>query len=301
MIRIGVDFGGTKIEAAALDETGRFVARVRRPNPGQYEAALETVREVVEAAEREAGAQAPRIGMGIPGSISPKTGLIRNGNSTWINGKPFGQDLERVLGRPVRLRNDANCFIMSEAADGAAAGAEVAFGAILGTGCGGGVAINGREREGLNAIAGEWGHTPLPWPTDEEHDAHRCWCGRSNCLETWIAGSAFVEDFRRATGRRDMDGRAIVQAARAGDPGATAALDRYIDRLGRALAVICDIVDPDVIVLGGGMSNTDEIYERVPDAIGRHVFSDVFETPVRKATHGDSSGVRGAAWLWPLD
>ena len=300
MTRIGIDFGGTKIEAAVLGRDGAIEARLRRPNPGGYEAAVEAVRELVAAVEAQAGVSGASIGLGIPGSISPKTGMIRNANSTWLNGRPFKQDLERALGRPVRLENDANCFALSEASDGAGAGVEVVFGAILGTGCGGGVVVRGRTIEGANGIAGEWGHTPLPWPRPEEYPGNQCWCGRGSCLETWISGTGFVADYERATGRK-AKGAEIIQAMHGGEAEAAAALDRYIDRLGRGLAVICDIIDPDVIVLGGGMSNVEALYGRVPEAVTRYVFSDVFETRIVKAMHGDSSGVRGAAWLWPLE
>ncbi|MGH6958770.1 MAG: ROK family protein [Caulobacteraceae bacterium] len=298
MIRIGVDFGGTKIEAAALADGGAVAARVRRPNPGDYQAALRTVVELVAEAERDAGGGRASVGVGLPGSLSPKTGLMRNANSVWLNGKPFKEDLEVALGRPVRLENDANCFALSEAMDGAAAGMGVVFGAILGTGCGGGVVVRGHTVEGANKIGGEWGHTPLPWPTHEEVGAHTCWCGRENCLETWVSGSAFCEDYRAAAGEK-LDGEAIVGRARAGEAAAKAALERYADRLGRALAVICDILDPDAIVFGGGMSNVEELYEFVPAIAARRAFSDVFVTRIVKARYGDSSGVRGAAWLWP--
>jgi fructokinase len=300
MIRIGVDFGGTKIEVAALDDAGAFAARVRRPNPGDYEQAVDAVRELVLEVEATAGVADATVGVGMPGSLSPKTGLMRNANSVWLNGKPFKVDLERALGRPVRMENDANCFALSEALDGAAARAEGVFGAILGTGCGGGVVVRGRTVEGANRIGGEWGHTPLPWPSADERAAHTCWCGRSNCLETWISGTAFSDDYERATGER-LPGDRIAERYRAGEPAATAALQRYVDRLGRALAVICDILDPDVIVLGGGMSNLEELYRLTPPIIERYVFSDVFVTAVRAARYGDSSGVRGAARLWPLE
>ena len=299
MIRIGVDIGGTKIEAAALAADGAFVARVRKPNPGDYDAFLAVVKDVVAEAETQAGVRGASVGIGMPGSISTRTGLMRNANSVWMNGRPMREDLARTLGRPVRMENDANCFALSEATDGAAAGARVVFGAILGTGCGGGVVVDGRTIEGRNGVAGEWGHAPLPWPTKDELQTHRCWCGRADCLETWISGSAFVEDCERATGLK-RDGAAIAAAARAGEAAAEGALDRYIDRLGRALASLCNLLDPDVIVLGGGMSNIDELYERVPSVVAHYIFSDSFETPIRKAMHGDSSGVRGAAWLWPL-
>lgn len=297
MIRIGIDFGGTKIEAAALDPDGKVVARRRVSNPGAYEPAIEAVRGLVAAVEHEAGVQGASIGMGIPGSISPKTGMVRNGNSTWLNGRPFNQEVERALGRPVRMENDANCFALSEASDGAGAGAQVVFGAILGTGCGGGVVVRGRTVEGVNGIAGEWGHTPLPWPRPSEYPGNSCWCERGNCLETWISGTGFEEDYRRATGLT-LTGAQIVAS---GDREAQAALDRYIDRLARGLAVICDILDPDVIVLGGGMSNVDALYDRLPGVTARYAFTDVFETRIVRAMHGDSSGVRGAAWLWPLE
>jgi fructokinase len=300
MIRIGVDIGGTKVEAAALAADGSFVARVRQPNPGDYEAFLGVVRDVVLEAGRQAGVRGASVGCGAPGSISPKTGLMRNANSVWMNGRPMREDLSRVLGQPVRLENDANCFALSEATDGAAAGARVVFGAILGTGCGGGVVVDGRTLEGRNGVGGEWGHSPLPWSSKAEHQAHRCWCGRVDCLETWTSGSAFVADYREATGQT-RDGAAIVAAARAGETAAAEALDRYVDRLGRALASLCNLLDPDVIVLGGGMSNVDELYQRVPPVVAHYIFSDTFETPIRRAKHGDSSGVRGAAWLWPLD
>lgn len=297
MIRLGVDFGGTKIEAAALDGAGEIRARVRAPNPGAYEMALDVVLDLVREAERQAGAGGS-VGVGAPGSISPRTGMIRNANSTWLNGRPLGPDLERRLGRPVRLANDANCFALSEAVDGAGAGAGVVFGAILGTGCGGGLAIGGKAIAGRNGIAGEWGHTPLPWPAEGELPPKRCWCGRDNCLELYISGTGLAQDLGGAESSK-ATAHDVVTAARAGAPDAKAALNRYVDRLGRALAVIVDIIDPDVIVLGGGMSNVEELYERVPAVTAERVFSDVFETPILRAKHGDSSGVRGAAWLWP--
>ena len=293
MIRIGVDFGGTKIEAAALDAGGRFLARVRAPSPRDYDAALAAVHDLVHEAEASAGVRAEAVGVCGPGSVSPRTGLIRNANSTHLNGRPFPDDLQRILERPVRYANDADCLALSEATDGAAAGAAVVFGVILGTGCGGGVVAHGRLIEGANRFAGEWGHTPLPWPTGDEHPGPECWCGRRGCMELWVSGSGFA----RAAGQ---SAEAVVAAARSGEAAAAAELARYVDRLGRGLAVVCDVLDPDVIVLGGGLSQIDELYGALPAAIGRHVFSDAFDTPVRKATHGDSSGVRGAAWLWPL-
>lgn len=296
MIRIGVDFGGTKIEAAALDAQGRFVARVRGPSPRQYEAGLEAVRDLVAEAERQAGAQAARIGVGGPGSVSPAGDLMRGANSTELNGHPFPRDLERVLGRPVRYANDANCLALSEATDGAGQGHRVVFAAILGTGCGAGITVDGRILTGRNAFAGEWGHAPLPWPTDAEHPGPACWCGRRNCLELWLSGPGFARDHGEG-----LTAEEVVSVARAGDPDAIAALDRYMDRLARGLAMVCDVIDPDIIVLGGGMSNVTELYERLTPAIAPHVFSDVFDTLVRPAAHGDSSGVRGAAWLWPLE
>jgi len=295
MIRFGVDFGGTKIEVAALNEAGAFAARVRKPNPGNYEEALDVVAGLLADAEAMAGATCARLGLGIPGSISPRTGLIRNANSVYLNGRPFGQDLEQRLARPVRLANDANCLALSEAADGAGAGARVVFAVIIGTGCGGGVVVDGKIIEGHNGFGGEWGHMPLPWPKPEEYPGPACWCGRNGCMEKWVAGPAFSKDADFPTGQATMD------AINSGDASAAAALDRYIDRLGRGLAAICDIIDPDVIVLGGGMSNVETLYERLPAAIAPHVFSDVFETPVKKAVHGDSSGVRGAVWLWPQE
>ncbi len=289
MIRIGVDFGGTKIEAAALDADGRFQARVRGATPPAYEDRLEATREVVIEAERQAGVAVTRVGVGGPGSPSPATGLMRNSNSTVLNGRPFPADLQRVLGRDVRYANDANCLALSEARDGAAAGEGVVFAVIVGTGCGGGVAVDGRLVEGRNLIAGEWGHTPLPWPRPEELPGITCWCGRVNCLELWLSGTGFARDAGRPA-------EAVIAEP---DAAGAAALDRYVDRLGRSLGVICDVLDPDVIVLGGGLSNLDVLYQRLPAAIAPHVFSDVFTTPVRRALHGDSSGVRGAAWLWP--
>ena len=288
MIRIGVDFGGTKIEAAALDAEGRFRARVRVPTPPLYADRLAATFEAVREAERQAGATVSRIGVGGPGSPSPVTGLMRNSNSPGLNDRPFPADLERVLGRPVRYANDANCLALSEATDGAAAGVGVVFAVIIGTGCGGGIAIDGRPVAGRNLIAGEWGHTPLPWPRLDELPGPLCWCGRRNCLELWLSGTGFARD-------------AGVPAEDAVASGNLVALDLYIDRLARGLAVVVDLLDPDMIVLGGGMSNIARLYEGLPGAIAPHVFSDVFTTPIVKAWHGDSSGVRGAAWLWPQD
>jgi fructokinase len=295
MIRIGVDFGGTKIEAAALDAEGRFQARVRVASPGSYDASLDVVRELIAEAERQAGVSGASVGAGIPGSPSPADGVIRNANTTHLNGKPLQADLERTLGRPVRLANDANCFALSEATDGAGSDSGVVFGVIIGTGCGAGVVVDRRVVDGRNGIAGEWGHTPLPWPTADELPGPGCFCGRRNCLESWISGPGFAAD--HASGE---DAATIALAAARGDAGAAASLARYKDRLARGLAVISDIIDPDVIVLGGGMSNVASLYDGLTEAIAAYAFSDVYTTPVVKAAHGDSSGVRGAAWLWPL-
>jgi fructokinase len=302
MIRIGVDFGGTKIEAAALDRDGTFLSRVRAPTPRDYTASLAAVRDLVVEAERQAGVVSGRkglVGVATPGSISPKTGLIRNANSLWLNGKAFQKDLGTTLQAPVRMANDANCLALSEASDGAGAGAAIVFAAILGTGCGGGVVAHGRVVEGANAIAGEWGHTPLPWPNGEEYPAPPCWCGRHGCLELYLSGTGFEADHARLTGRK-LAGAEIAAAARQGDAQAQASLGRYVDRLGRGLAAICNVLDPDVIVLGGGMSNLPELYARVPVEIARWIFSDVCSTRIVPARHGDSSGVRGAAMLWSV-
>jgi fructokinase len=293
MIRIGVDFGGTKIEAAALDAQGRFQARVRVPTPPEYDDRLEAVRRIVAEAERQAGARVPRIGVGGPGSFGPQSGRMRNSNSTILNGRAFPADLERVLDRPIRYANDANCLALSEAVDGAAKDARVVFAVIIGTGCGAGVVVERQVIEGRNLIAGEFGHTPLPWPREDEYPGAKCWCGRRGCLELWLSGTGFAN----LTGRAAED---VAAEADAGDGEAIALLDVYADRLARGLAVAIDILDPDMVVLGGGMSNIGRLYEVLPGIIGRHVFSDAFETPVAPALHGDSSGVRGAAWLWPL-
>jgi fructokinase len=302
MMRIGIDFGGTKIEAAALDASGAVIARERAPNPGGYDASLQTVADLIRDVEASAGAGGGggTVGVGIPGSISPRTGLVRNANSLWLNGRPFGQDLAAALGRPVRIANDANCMALSEAVDGAGAGASgVVFGVIIGTGCGGGIVDRGRLIEGANGLAGEWGHTPLPWLTDQDK-APNCWCGRRNCMETYVSGTGFEADYQRSTGRK-RSAPLIMEDARRGERWATAAFNRYVDRLARGLAVIIDIIDPDVIVLGGGMSNVTELYDRLPPAIAPYVFADAWSARVARAAHGDSSGVRGAAWLWPLD
>ena len=298
MVRLGVDFGGTKIEVAALGDDGRVIARRRDPNPGHYDGAIAAVAALVSWAEAETGAAGAPVGVAMPGSISPVDQLVRNANSTWLNGRPFDADLQAALGRPVRAANDANCFALSEASDGAGAGARVVFGVIIGTGCGGGVVVDGNLLGGANGVAGEWGHTPLPWATGAERDPPPCWCGRTGCLETWISGTGLARDYHAATGE-PLAGEAIVELARAGAAPARQALERYIDRLARGLAVVCDILDPDVIVLGGGLSNIAELYPAIGPAIARRLFSDSFTTPVTPAAHGDSSGVRGAAWLWP--
>ena len=296
MIQIGVDFGGTKIEAAALAPDGQIVARLRTPTPASYAAALAAVRDLVERIEAQTGERAT-VGVGAPGSVSPRTGVMRNANAVYLNGRPFREDLSKALERPVRLANDANCLALSEAADGAAAGAHVTFAIILGTGCGGGLVVDGRLVEGGDGVAGEWGHMPLPWPEPEESPGPQCWCGQKGCLETWVSGTGLRRDFKARTGR-ELDGPEIVAAALAGEPEAAAAFDRLVDRLGRAMAVIGNIVDPDVFVLGGGLSNVEALYERLPGVIAPRVFSDGWSARIAPARWGDSSGVRGAARLW---
>ncbi|HEV7353576.1 MAG TPA: ROK family protein [Brevundimonas sp.] len=296
-MQIGVDFGGTKIEAAALAPDGGVLTRLREPNPGAYEAALETVARLIARVEAETGGIGS-IGVGIPGSPSPRTGRIRNANSTYLNGRPFGADLEARLGRPVRLANDANCLALSEAADGAGAGARGVLAVILGTGCGAGLVVDGRLVEGAHGVAAELGHIPLPWPAPDEAPGPACWCGLNGCLETWISGTGLQRDHAAVTGQA-LAAPDIVAAAAAGETDAAASLARYVDRLGRALAMAVNLVDPDVIVLGGGMSNAAAIYPALPPVIARHVFADAWDAPVVPARWGDSSGVRGAAWLWP--
>jgi len=298
MIRLGVDFGGSKIEAAALDADGRFLSRRRRPNPGAYDAAVAAVCALVAEVEADVGPVAA-VGVGAPGSVSPRTGVVRNANTVWLNGRAFRDDLEGALARPVKLANDANCLALSEAVDGAGAGAGSVFAVVLGTGCGGGFVRGGRLVEGANGLAGEWGHLPLPWPHANERPGPQCWCGRRGCLETWVAGPGLQRDHRDATGRDQSPGE-IVAAARDGDAEARAAMARHASRLGRGLAMLCDVVDPDVFVFGGGLSNISELYEALPDMIRPHVFSEAWQAVLAPARWGDSSGVRGAAWLWDL-
>lgn len=301
-MKIGIDFGGTKIEAVALGEDGGVIARRRAPTPRHdYEGSIAAVAGLVKALEVETGLPAPRVGVGIPGSISPTTGHVRNANSVWLIGRPFDADLAEALGRPVRVANDANCFALSEATDGSGAGARVVFGVITGTGVGGGLVVDGKVLGGRNGVAAEWGHIPLPLPTDDERPGPECYCGRRGCLETWLSGPALAADFARAVGAGDGDGPSaaeIADLAAAGDPDAEAAILRHSDRFGRALGTLINIVDPDVIVLGGGLSNLPGLADRVARTMRPHVFSDSVATEIRVNLHGDSSGVRGAAWLW---
>jgi len=295
-MRIGVDLGGTKIEAIAL-EGGRELARRRVATPrGSYPGTVEAIATLVEGFERELGARGT-VGVGTPGAVSPATGRMKNCNSVWLNGQPLREDLAARLGRQVRLANDANCFALSEAHDGAAAGAALVFGVILGTGCGGGVVFGGRVWTGPNAIAGEWGHTPLPWPRGAELPGPACYCGKRGCVESWVSGPGLLADYV-ANGGSGVVAEDVVAAAAAGDARAETALVRYEERLARALAVVVNILDPDVIVLGGGMSQLDRLYSAVPARLGDFAFSDRVDTPIRPPLHGDASGVRGAAWLW---
>ena len=296
-MRIGVDLGGTKIEAIALDSQGRILARQRVPTPrDDYEATLDTVANLVAAIEAEANASG-RVGIGMPGAISPATGLVKNANSVWLNGRPIAEDLERLLARPLRFANDANCLALSEASDGAASGARAVFGVIVGTGTGGGVYLAGNIWSGANAVAGEWGHNPLPWRDPEEWPGPPCYCGRTGCIETYLSGPSFARDYARSTGLR-ADPPEIVARAVHGDAAAEASLKRYEDRMARSLAHVINLLDPDVIVLGGGMSNITRLYDNVPELWSRWVFSDRVDTRFVPALHGDASGVRGAAWLW---
>ena len=294
--RIGIDLGGTKTEIAALAPDGSLIERRRVPTPPLYHDSVAGMANLVLEIERTLGGRGS-VGIGIPGVISPATGLVKNANTIALNGNPFDKDIQALLEREVRVENDANCFALSEAADGAGAGHSIVFGVILGTGCGGGIVFDGKVMRGRHHIAGEWGHTPLPWPTPEEYPGRRCWCGRDGCLETWISGKAFEADYVQAGGEA-LAAPAVVERARAGEGRARAALTRYIDRLGRGLAVVCDLADPAVIVLGGGMSNVDEIYAETPAVLARWLFSDICVTRIAPARFGDSSGVRGAAWLW---
>lgn len=297
-MRIGVDLGGTKIEALALADTGEELARVRTATPrDDYDATVEGVARLVREVEARAGA-AGSVGIGIPGTVVPATGLVKNANSTWLNGRPLARDLEARLGRAVRVMNDANCFALSEASDGAAAGARVVFGVILGTGVGGGVVIDGRCHVGLNLVGGEWGHNPLPWMGADEHPGPPCYCGKRGCVETFLSGPGLERDHHEHTGRA-LSSRDVVRLAAEGDGDAEAAMVRYRDRLARALATVVNVLDPDVIVLGGGMSNVPGIAAAAAAGLSRWVFSDSVATPVVRHLHGDSSGVRGAAWLWP--
>jgi fructokinase len=295
--RLGVDLGGTKIEIAALDRDGTIRLRRRMPTPrDDYPATIAAIAALVDAAERELGGQGS-VGIGIPGTISALTGRVKNANSTWLNHRPLREDLHAALGREVRIQNDANCLAVSEAADGAGAGADVVFAAILGTGVGAGIAVHGRPLSGANGIAGEWGHVPLPAPRDDERPGPRCWCGRTGCIETWLSGPALAADHLR-TGGEPLDAAALAARAAAGDAAAIASLERWLGRLARGLAMVIDVIDPDVVVLGGGLSNIEAVYASLPARLQPLVFSDDLRTRIVRSVHGDSSGVRGAAWLW---
>lgn len=303
MIRMGVDLGGTKIELVALSEEGNELFRKRIATPRDYQGTLSAIADLVNEAESTLGEKGT-VGVGIPGVISPYSGLVKNANSTWINGHPLDVNLGELLEREVRVANDANCFAISEAIDGAAAGRSVVFGVIIGTGCGAGVAINGKAHTGGNGIGGEWGHNPLPWMTKDEFNTTRCFCGNPDCIETFISGTGFVRDYNaalvavgdsRALAKSGADIMALVDK---GDIIAMAAFDRYVDRLARSLAHVINLLDPDAIVLGGGMSNVEAIYPRLPALLTRYVVGRECRTPVLQNLYGCSSGVRGAAWLW---
>ena len=301
-MRMGIDLGGTKTEIIALDAGGKEIYRKRIDTPpGGYEAILSAMAGLVDDAESALGRRGT-VGVGIPGTISARTGLVKNANTTALNGHPLDRDLGRVLRREVRCMNDANCLALSEAVDGAGVGYRAVFAAILGTGCGAGIAIDGRPWAGANLVAGEWGHNPLPWPTPEEVPGPSCWCGKTSCIEKWISGTGFADDYARTAGTAEstrLKGAQIVALARNGDAAAKSALERYAHRLARSLAHVVNVLDPDVVVLGGGMSNVDELYAWVPRHLSSYVFGGEAETPIVRSKHGDSSGVRGAAWLWP--
>jgi len=297
-VRIGIDLGGTKIEAVALDDGGETLARRRVATPkDDYAATVQAMVSLIEMLEREAGTRGS-VGIGTPGALSPASGLVKNANSTCLIGQALDRDLAAAIGREVRVANDANCFALSEARDGAARGARLAFGVIIGTGTGGGIAIDGAIWTGVNAIAGEWGHNPLPWPEASERPGPRCYCSRRGCIETFLSGPGFARDYE-SLGGRALEPPEIVARALGGERRALACLERYEERLARSLAHVVNLLDPEVIVLGGGLSRIERLYTRVPELWGRYVFSDRVDTRLAPPAHGDASGVRGAAWLWP--
>jgi fructokinase len=299
-MRIGIDLGGTKIEALAIDDAGFELVRHRVATPrDDYPGTLEAMAGLVRRIEQETG-QSATVGAGIPGTISGITGLVKNANSTWLNRQRLREDLSVELSREVRIANDANCLAISEATDGAAAGKSVVFGVILGTGCGGGIAFNGRVHDGRNGVAGEWGHNPLPWASGSELPGPLCYCGRRGCMEMWVSGTAVARDFRDITGR-SLSTPQILAASAASDPEAEACVQRLEDRLARGLAHVINILDPDVIVFGGGLSQAQRIYPNVGRMLPQYVFGGEADTPLLPAKYGDSSGVRGAAWLWPAN
>ncbi len=296
-MKVGVDWGGTKIEVAVLNNSGEFLWRERKPTPkNDYDGCISLVHDLVLTAENAVGGNAT-VGVGIPGTLSPDTGLVKNANSTWMNGRPLDKDLSAAVGRPVRLANDANCLALSEAVDGAGADSHCVFAVILGTGVGGGIAINKSLHQGRSIIAGEWGHNPLPWPEAHEIPGPLCWCGRRGCMETYVSGSGLTMAYFRKTGGV-LTGEAIVAAMGDGNLEAKTCFDQLKQRLARGLASVINLLDPNVIVFGGGLSNIPELYKGLDELIAPFVFTDVFNTKIIKAKHGDSSGVRGAAWLW---
>jgi len=296
-MRIGIDLGGTKIEGLALDDSGKEILRQRIDTPqGNYQATIAAIVNLVQLLEANTQ-QTGTVGVGIPGAISPTTQLVKNANSTWLIGNPLHADLQQALSRQVRIANDANCFVVSEARDGSAKSAEIVFGVIIGTGTGGGLYIKGKEITGINAIAGEWGHNPLPWPKPDEYPGRKCYCGKKGCIETWLSGPGFTHDHQLHGGRGNT-AKEIIALAEQGDNLAESALQRYEDRMARALASVINILDPEIIVLGGGMSNVARLYRNVPKLWEQYVFSDHVATKLAPPAHGDSSGVRGAAWLW---
>ncbi|ADV82158.1 ROK family protein [Terriglobus saanensis] len=298
-IRIGIDLGGTKIEGRAFDAEGHELDRLRVPTPREdYDGTLAAIGEVATALETRTGSKG-LVGLGIPGTIVRSTGLVKNANSTWLNGRPLELDLKKVTGRDIRCANDANCLAISEATDGAAAGYGVVFGVILGTGCGGGVSLEGKVHAGPNGLAGEWGHNPLPRPTPAESPGPLCYCGHTNCMELWLSGSGLERDYAQVTGK-SLRGPEIVAASEAGDVEAEATMQRWEDRVARGFTTIINMLDPDAIVIGGGLSNLDRLYTNVPPRVQTLIFGGgALDTPILKAVHGDASGVRGAAWLWP--